>query len=1314
MSSGSKWFDVVVGVNVHSVIVPGTPNPVLLPHIYIGIVFDPLGLMLSCALGAGPVLINGLPAATAGTAVRILTPHQPTPPGVAFAPDDAADGEGTLISGSKTVSIGGFAAARAGSAVSTCSYPVNTPNASIIASSSVDVGGPEAVDGLAAVMAGIRTKAVSDAIHGFFRITPRTRISKLVCFLTGHPVDVMTGEVLTDHVDFELPGPLPLVFERNYYSRWEEPVGVLGPGWHHPFEVCVDEGELLLHVRLPDGRLAKHDPLEPGESEWRAQDRYTLARDAGGYTLTFADGTRYRCEPVPGARVSFPLASVSDRCGNAIVLQYRDGQLHDVIDSAGRHLRFLMRGDRLWAVRVLVKGDWQLLVRFRYHDDGFLAEVIDPAEQVLRYEYNGGVLVKETNRNGLSFHFEYDWYHPWGYCTKTWGDGGIYERKLTYHKYGFTCMVEDSRGGTTTYIGNGDGLVEREIDPMGIERWYEWNIDNRKSAEMDAHKNRTEWSYDERGNVVSIRDPLGHETRFAYNAMNLPEEMVDAAGVAWRWSYDTRGVLVRETEPLGNVTRFFYDRRGLLVRIEGPLGRSLALAYDDQGNLVTGERVYDELGRLVRHGELRFCYGRAGHLERVERTDGTWVRMKRDGEGNVVERVDEGGRTWRYKYAGMNRLVEQVDPEGGVVQLGYDREEDLVSVTNERGEKHDMLRDKAGRVKKEKGFDGRTAEFIHDQAGWLIRYTNAAKKWVDIERDKLGRAVRMQMPGRVPKGKALPEIEEVAFRYDERGDVVWGKSKAVETTLCRDALGRVVEELVGTVRVERVYDAAGELALRRTSLGHEARFAYDKRGGLEAMSFGYDARFGAFESLRSGELGLRAPWKATIERDEHGDEALRRLPGDGYMRWARDRFGRPAALRAGLRGATIQREYRWKSDDEIAAFGGTSFGHDLRGNLTWGADRSGHVEHRAVDEVGNVYRSAERDDRKYGPGGRLTEADGAQYVHDADGQLVAKRTADGKQWDYRWNALGQLIEVLLPDDRIVQFAYDAFGRRVAKRVEGEVRRFIWDGDELVHEVPEATPLVTWVFEPGTFAPLAKGEGERRYGVLADHLGVRLALVDEDGAPAWVGELDVWGEVWTQVDETANPWRFPGQYADDETALYYNRFRYYDPEVGRYISQDPIGLAGGLNLYAYVRDPWAWVDPLGLGPLLPNEGRVGTFEELWALRRPGDHLTPHHMPSHAYMQSLGVPGYSYDSGACFYMEQFSPGRGGRHRQTWSYGRQPALSLTPRQALAKDIRDLRRIYQADGLYGSRIRAGLLQAITLNKNSFQSAFQRPKGCK
>jgi RHS repeat-associated protein len=104
----------------------------------------------------------------------------------------------------------------------------------------------------------------------------------------------------------------------------------------------------------------------------------------------------------------------------------------------------------------------------------------------------------------------------------------------------------------------------------------------------------------------------------------------------------------------------------------------------------------------------------------------------------------------------------------------------------------------------------------------------------------------------------------------------------------------------------------------------------------------------------------------------------------------------------------------------------------------------------------------------------------------------------------------------------------------------------------------------------------------------DHLGTPQEITDEEGNIAWQAQYKAWGEAKVVIEKVRNPLRFQGQYFDHETGLHYNRFRYYDPEIGRYLSKDPIGFAGGLNLHAYVANPVQGIDPLGLQESSPSQ------------------------------------------------------------------------------------------------------------------------------
>ena len=127
---------------------------------------------------------------------------------------------------------------------------------------------------------------------------------------------------------------------------------------------------------------------------------------------------------------------------------------------------------------------------------------------------------------------------------------------------------------------------------------------------------------------------------------------------------------------------------------------------------------------------------------------------------------------------------------------------------------------------------------------------------------------------------------------------------------------------------------------------------------------------------------------------------------------------------------------------------------------------------------------------------------------------------------------------------------------------------------------------SYVYEPGTFKPMAllKGHGTTNevYYYQLDHLGTPQELTDAGGKIVWSAYYRAYGNIVKfDINEISNPLRFQGQYYDEESGLHYNRHRYYNPNTGRYLTPDPIKLAGGLNSYQYVPNPTGWVDPLGL-------------------------------------------------------------------------------------------------------------------------------------
>src|SRR5262249_1573645 len=187
---------------------------------------------------------------------------------------------------------------------------------------------------------------------------------------------------------------------------------------------------------------------------------------------------------------------------------------------------------------------------------------------------------------------------------------------------------------------------------------------------------------------------------------------------------------------------------------------------------------------------------------------------------------------------------------------------------------------------------------------------------------------------------------------------------------------------------------------------------------------------------------------------------------------------------------------------------------------------------------------------------------------------------------FHWNSANQLDSFTAPDGAIWRYVYDAFGRRIRKEGQASTTTFIWDDDVVAGvETRDATGRGTftgWEYDPAGFAPIAKIDVRGVFLCLNDVNGAPLSLHDRDGTCVWEGTIDSFGALRGFTgDPEECPIRYQGQWYDSESGLHYNRFRYYDPDVGRFISTDPIGVRGGVNPYTYAPNTTSWVDPYGL-------------------------------------------------------------------------------------------------------------------------------------
>jgi len=250
-----------------------------------------------------------------------------------------------------------------------------------------------------------------------------------------------------------------------------------------------------------------------------------------------------------------------------------------------------------------------------------------------------------------------------------------------------------------------------------------------------------------------------------------------------------------------------------------------------------------------------------------------------------------------------------------------------------------------------------------------------------------------------------------------------------------------------------------------------------------------------------------------------------------------------------------------------------------------------------------------------------------QYQYDAYGQLVRQKTSQG-DLNLEWDVYGRMVKSR-NSQYTAEYRYDALGRRIQKRSKhhhtGQEQNIIygWDSDTLAYESTEELTK-HYIYEKDSFVPMLQAVylspielhqtpdwSDRPYNIHrdplwktekqgkefddvwfyhCDHLGTPQEMTDHTGAIIWKAEYKAWGECKAEKAKSnffenseiiSNNIRFQGQYFDEETGLHYNRYRYYSPYIGRFVSKDPIGLLGGFNVYSYAPNPITKIDPLGL-------------------------------------------------------------------------------------------------------------------------------------
>jgi RHS repeat-associated protein len=218
----------------------------------------------------------------------------------------------------------------------------------------------------------------------------------------------------------------------------------------------------------------------------------------------------------------------------------------------------------------------------------------------------------------------------------------------------------------------------------------------------------------------------------------------------------------------------------------------------------------------------------------------------------------------------------------------------------------------------------------------------------------------------------------------------------------------------------------------------------------------------------------------------------------------------------------------------------------------------------------------------YDSANRLLSRPGVTYTYDNNGNTVSKADSSGTT-TYSYDFENRLKQVNLPNGTVVSYQYDPFGRRISKTISGVGTRYLYDRADILKEYDgSGIVLATYTHGPGIDEPISMTRGGQTSYYHADGLGSIVGLTNGSQGIAQTYQYDSFGNITNQTGALQSPFTYTGRENDTETGLYYYRARYYDPEVGRFLTQDPIGLIGGVNLYRYVgNNPITWVDPYGM-------------------------------------------------------------------------------------------------------------------------------------
>ncbi|OYW06853.1 MAG: hypothetical protein B7Z61_00940 [Acidobacteria bacterium 37-71-11] len=779
------------------------------------------------------------------------------------------------------------------------------------------------------------------------------------------------------------------------------------------------------------------------------------------------------------------------------------------------------------------------------------------------YDAAGNPVVVQ-DRNGAQSQFTFDATNaptsirgPLGYTT----DSFAYDAKgnlttitnaegrassITVDASGLPTTVTNLNGGEWRCAYDASGLPQTVTDPTGVKVILAHDAAGRTTQVTLPLAGATlQSTHDELGNLLTQTDPLGNLTTFTYDDNgNLATQTFVPTGATTTFEYDWAGRPVKVTGPLGGVTIYAYDADGNLVSATDPDGVTVTRQYD-RANRMTG--VTDTLGHRVSYG-----YDANGNVTTVQNELGDSWTTAYDAEGRAVQSSDPLGHRRTTSYDAAGRAIAVTDPLGNTQTFQYSKADRLIGTTlpdqgaityinNSNGQPiyvadplghFWMLEyDAAGRVTSRRDPNGKSETYAYDAMGRLKTRTQRDGSVISYAYDNASRLTTVAMPG-----------QSITYAYDTAGNLTGITDPSGSTTMTYDKLGRCLSRTdpSGAI-VAFTYSAAGRLKTMTYPGGNVVTYAYDAAGRLATVT-----------DWRGNQTAF--------QYDGANRVAQATLPNGTVTRYTYDAAGRTVARVHQTSGGTV--------------LAGYTCVYDTAGHVT-SVQRTEPATPALLDSTAAY---------AYDPINRVLTAtvDGAatSYAFDLRGNLTSK-VSGAATTTYAYDSLNRLATVS-DGTNTTTYAYDGAGSRVAKTFNGSTTRYVREGGTIYCTLDGAGGVQSYNIYGGSLLYTLDPSGAVTV-YHGDERGSVVAITDAAGGVVQSYSYDAYGKVLSAAGGLANPFQYVGAYGvlADEDGLYHMRARYYDPDARRFVTEDPLGLAAGLNLYAYAGgDPVNRIDPGG--------------------------------------------------------------------------------------------------------------------------------------